>query len=198
MPFPDEEDPAGVEVVQAQPDWAPEGADWCTEINALIGTMASDVDHIGSTAVPGLAAKDCIDIMVRTPQLEEPALSSALAAGGYRLRPEPWNRQDTTWDVAYPKLVYAPPAGGRRRNIHVRLENGPNARYALLFRDFLRFDHITRDAWGRFKIRLAMTATALSDYGQIKEPATDILMLLAESWAIRSGWQVPTSARPTS
>lgn len=58
----------------------------------------------------------------------------------------------------------------------MRLPGGPNARYALLFRDFLRADPIARDAWGRFKIRLAQTAREIGDYGQIKQPATDVLM----------------------
>lgn len=137
--------------------------------------------------------KTAIDIMECTAELDEAALSIAFRAGGYRLRPEPWNRQEITWAVAYPKLVYAPPAGGRSRNIHVRLEDGPNARYALLFRDFLRADSAACDAWGRFKIRLATTVTSLTDYGQIKQPATEVLMLLAESWATRTGWQATTT-----
>jgi GrpB-like predicted nucleotidyltransferase (UPF0157 family) len=66
-------------------------------------------------------------------------------------------------------------------------------RYALLFRDYLRADHAARAAWGAFKQRLATSVPDLMDYGQIKAPATEILMAGAERWAGETGcssrWQ---------
>jgi hypothetical protein len=47
-----------------------------------------------------------------------------------------------------------------------------------------------RRAWGAFKQRLAITVPDLMDYGQIKAPATDILMAAAERWAAETGWSV--------
>src|SRR5688500_18804171 len=64
VPFPDEKFAQGVEVVPYRPQWATEGR----EIAAVLARMlpeARAVDHIGSTSVPGLPAKDCIDLMVR-------------------------------------------------------------------------------------------------------------------------------------
>lgn len=58
----------------------------------------------------------------------------------------------------------------------------------LLLRDFLRTDDPPRDAWGDFKQRLAQSATNIYDYGQIKSPATEILMIAAEDWARRTTW----------
>jgi hypothetical protein len=51
---------------------------------------------------------------------------------GFRLRPEPWNAVETSFGVRCPKLVFAPPAGERRANVHVRPFDGPNARFALI------------------------------------------------------------------
>jgi GrpB-like predicted nucleotidyltransferase (UPF0157 family) len=73
---------------------------------------------------------------------------------------------------------------------HVRESRGGNARYALLFRDFLRSDDGARQAWGAFKQRLAVSVPDLLDYGQIKAPATDVLMAAAERWAAETGWAV--------
>lgn len=188
-PFPDEIPHDRVHVCSANPAWADEGLQYCAEVRAILGLLAVHVDHIGSTSVPGLPAKDCIDLLVRADALDEAAFTAAFDVGGYRLRPEPWNHQETTWGQPQAKLVYAPPARSRSRNVHVRLPGGPNARYALLFRDFLRTDPIARDAWGRFKIRLAQTAREIGDYGQIKQPATDVLMRGAEAWALATGWE---------
>jgi GrpB-like predicted nucleotidyltransferase (UPF0157 family) len=61
----------------------------------------------------------------------------------------------------------------------------------LLFRDFLRADDGARRAWGEFKQRLAIRVPDLMDYGQIKAPATDIVMAAAERWAADAGWHAP-------
>jgi dephospho-CoA kinase len=85
--------------------------------------------------------------------------------------------------------LFAPPVGGRPVNIHIREAGSPTARYALLFRDYLRADSDARETWGTFKLRLAQTATDIYSYGQIKATAQPLLMSLAEQWADASGWQ---------
>ena len=120
------------------------------------------IDHIGSTAVPGLPAKDVIDaqVIVRSLAPREQILA-ALAAVGFvqwpgdrNLRdhiPSGWVGDDGEWD----KLVLGPPQGHRSSNVHVRAAGSANERYALLFRDYLRADPAAREAWGEFKARLA-------------------------------------------
>jgi GrpB-like predicted nucleotidyltransferase (UPF0157 family) len=145
---------------------------------------------VGSTSVPGLPAKDCIDVQVRMESVEEGLVVPRLAAIGFRCRPEPWNREEVSGGKRYRKLVFAPPAGARRCNVHCRESGGANARYALLFRDYLRADQAARDAWGAFKGRLVASVPDLLDYGQIKAPATEILMITAERWAVETGWSL--------
>ncbi|MCX5054568.1 MULTISPECIES: GrpB family protein [unclassified Streptomyces] len=187
MPFPDE--PAAVAVVDYQPQWAVEFEQLARTLRGALGEHARSIDHVGSTSVPGLAAKDCVDIQVRVEAIDENQQTGLLAAIGFRCRPEPWNRTEISGGQECRKLVFAPPVGARRCNVHLREEGGANARFALLFRDYLRANEAARRSWGAFKRRLALSVPDLLDYGQIKAPATEVLMTAAEHWSAETGWQ---------
>lgn len=90
----------------------------------------------------------------------------------------------------WPKLVFAPPVDERASNVHVREATSDAARRNLLFRDFLRADDAARNAWGDFKQRLALVAADICEYGQVKAPSTEILLIAAENWVGRRGWTV--------
>lgn len=181
MPFPDESLVATV--VDYRPGWPHEFAAVAAELRGLLGGRAVAIDHVGSTSVPGLAAKDCIDVQVQVAALDEGTLVALFEGGGFRVRPEPWNRVEVTGGREFRKLVFAPRKGSRAVNVHVRVAQGANARFALLFRDYLRADDDARRAWGAFKQRLAAGVPDLLAYGRIKAPATEILMAAAEHWA---------------
>ncbi|TYB64417.1 GrpB family protein [Nonomuraea sp. PA05] len=187
MPFPDE--PALVAVVDYRPQWPADFDRLATTLQDALGDQARAIDHVGSTSVPGLAAKDCVDVQVRVDAIEEDRLVALLAAAGFRCRPEPWNRVEVSFGQECRKLVFAPPVGARRCNVHVREMGGQNARFALLFRDYLRADEVARLAWGAFKKRLALSVPDLLDNGQVKAPATAVLMRAAERWAAETGWR---------
>ena len=186
MPFPDES--RQVAVVEYRPQWPTEFELIASGLRDALGGLAWAVDHVGSTSVPGLQAKDCIDVQVRMRSIDEARDPQLLAAVGFRCRPEPWNRIELCGGERCRKLVFAPPPGARPCNVHLREGNGPNARFALLFRDYLRADEAAREAWGAFKQRLALSVPDLLDYGQIKAPATEVLMGAAERWAAETGW----------
>lgn len=187
VPFPDEL-ARGLFVVNYDPGWPAEFVALASRVKAALGPMAVRVEHVGSTSVPGLAAKDCIDVQVEVHALDEDPIPGRFAKIGFRLRPEPWNRVEDTPGGPFPKLVFAPPAGERASNIHVLAAASEAARGKLLFRDFLRAHDTARDAWGGFKQRLALMTTDLYQYGQAKAGPTQILMIAAEGWASRSGW----------
>lgn len=63
MPFPDELGPA-VNVADYNPDWPAEFTHLAARLQAVLGDRAVAIDHVGSTSVPGLAAKNCIDAQV--------------------------------------------------------------------------------------------------------------------------------------
>jgi GrpB-like predicted nucleotidyltransferase (UPF0157 family) len=186
MPFADEPLAHRVEVLPYQARWASEGEALVARLALLVPTAVA-IDHIGSTAVPGLPAKNCLDVMIRVPDVAHAGVDE-LVKEGFRQRPEPWNRIETLDGVGYPKLVFAPPVGFRPVNVHVRQIGSPTARYALLFRDFLRADPASRQVWGQFKLQLAETVSDIYDYGQIKESVQPLLMASAERWAAEHSW----------
>jgi GrpB-like predicted nucleotidyltransferase (UPF0157 family) len=188
MPFPDEVG-AGVAVVEYDAGWPAEFVHLAGRLRRALGELALAVDHVGSTSVPGLPA-NCSDAQVRVAELS-PVLIELMESAGFRCRPEPWNRTEISNGYHCEKLVFGPPIGERATNVHLRRADGPNARFALLFRDYLRANPAARDTWGAFKQRLAQSVPDLADYGQIKAPATTLLMLTAEQWSTRTSWTVP-------
>jgi dephospho-CoA kinase len=181
----------GLAVVPYDPTWPEAFQAIASRVEAALGALAVDVDHIGSTSVPGLAAKDCIDLQVRVTALDQASISGRFQAIGFRKRPETWNRIEMTAGVSWPKLVFASPVGERASNVHVREVTSASARQNLLFRDYLRANEAARDAWKDFKQHLALIAPDIYLYGQTKAGPTQILMLAAESWASAVGWTVP-------
>ena len=182
-----------------RPEWAADFDELDNSLSAALDGTAIRIDHIGSTSVPGLRAKDVIDVQVVVAELESDRIIPALELVGFEQSTAAWNLRDhipAGWagnPEEWSKLVFAPPGSSRPSNVHVRRCGSPNKRYALLFRDFLRADHGARDAWGRFKTQLAMATGNLSDYGAVKDPATDVLLALAERWATDTAWTVPGS-----
>lgn len=189
VPFPDESFSHGVVIVDYASEWPGEFDRLSSQIADVLGSVALAIDHVGSTSVAGLAAKDCIDIQVRVAHVDHDRIVPLMSELGFRCRPEPWNRTEVTVGVECAKLVFAPAVGARSCNVHIRQHDGPNTRYALLFRDFLRADDRARRGWGAFKQRLALSVPDLLDYGQIKAPAMEVLMCSAERWAEHTGWR---------
>jgi GrpB-like predicted nucleotidyltransferase (UPF0157 family) len=180
-------------------EWAFEFERLATRLSVALGVLSVRIDHIGSTAVPGLAAKDVLDVQVIVPSLQsQDELVGAFAAIGFeprlasaRLRdhvPASFVGDESAWD----KLLVGPPAGERPSNVHVRASGSANERYALLFRDFLRANDRARDLWGDFKQRLADEVDGDRDlYAELKDPATDVLLATAEEWAAATSWPGP-------
>jgi GrpB-like predicted nucleotidyltransferase (UPF0157 family) len=162
-----------------------------------LGDLALRIDHIGSTSVPGLPAKDVIDVQVIVGDLDCDPITRAMETLSFEHKNQEWNLRDHvpagwTGDPArWAKLVFGPPPDARDSNVHVRVAGAPNERYALLFRDFLRADAPARLAWSRFKSQLAEHTDTLAGYGAVKDPATDLLLAFAEGWAQDFGWTVP-------
>jgi GrpB-like predicted nucleotidyltransferase (UPF0157 family) len=148
------------------------------------------IEHVGSTSVPGLFAKDVIDVQIRISRIEEERVVATFAQAGFRHRREPWNNLEATRTGLVTKLVFAPPVGARRSNVHVRTDGTKGANDTLLFRDFLNDDLEARDAWSRFKISLVKGDhdIELSTYGQLKQPAWARLMERADDWAKEKKW----------
>jgi GrpB-like predicted nucleotidyltransferase (UPF0157 family) len=142
--------------VPYRPEWPQEFLRIGHELRAALGDLALRIGHIGSTSVPGLAAKDVIDLQVTARRLE-PALEEALCRVGYsrieRINSDhiPPRRANIAND--WSKWVFSPPASQRATNLHVRVAGKPNQRYPILFRDYLRTHPPVADAYSQIKVR---------------------------------------------
>ncbi len=72
-----------IEIVPYDPRWPEEFRRVASPLRAALGDLAPRIDHIGSTAVPGLAAKDIIDVQVTAATLDARALAETFAPLGY-------------------------------------------------------------------------------------------------------------------
>jgi GrpB-like predicted nucleotidyltransferase (UPF0157 family) len=177
-----------VPIVPYRAAWAEEFARIERQVSRALGSRAVRIDHIGSTSVPGLAAKDVIDVQVTVARLED---ADPLAEAGFRAQPflldhvPPGSPED---EREWRKRFFNLPDGERRANIHVRQQGRANQRYALLFRDYLRAHPAAAEAYGRLKVQLAKALADPAAYPDVKDPACDLIWIAAEEWAASTGW----------
>jgi GrpB-like predicted nucleotidyltransferase (UPF0157 family) len=180
-----------IEIVPYQGSWPADFQAIASRLRQGLGGRALRIDHIGSTAVPGLAAKDVIDIQITVASLNQ-ELIQAMSALGYTQRaglqrdhpPAGFNGDETEWE----KWYFDAPPGQRRTHTHVRVAGRLNQRYALLFRDYLRTHPATAEAYAELKRRLAQNLADPQTYPEVKDPAVDLIYLAAEEWARMTGW----------
>jgi GrpB-like predicted nucleotidyltransferase (UPF0157 family) len=155
-------------------------------LRRALGDAAIRIDHIGSTAVPGLAAKPIIDVQISVRQLEPvESYGLALVHLGYRFRP----------DNDDPSRRYFREGSGRRRtHVHVRQAGSPDEQRTLLFRDYLRAD---RDEMRRYEGAKRRLATQYRHrrraYVDAKGVIIEKMLQRAEDWAHRTEWLLSPS-----
>jgi GrpB-like predicted nucleotidyltransferase (UPF0157 family) len=183
-----------VEITEYDPAWPAAFDALAAELRAALGPLAARIDHIGSTSVPGLAAKDRIDLQVGIPDLDEVGdVARALEATGYRWLPDITSDHVPVGGAADPrewrKAFFQPPPQRRPANVHVREIGRANWRYAILFRDFLRATPTAAGSYAELKRRLGPFMPDGATYADVKDPAVDLIMIAAESWADATGWR---------
>lgn len=124
--------PARVRVVDYDPAWPRMFEEERGRIVKAIGDWSLGVQHIGSTSVPGLAAKPVIDIMIAVRELEEARRNviEPLTALGYDYVPE--------FEVVMPYRLYFRRGDPRSHHIHMVEMETEFWRRHILFRDYLR------------------------------------------------------------
>jgi GrpB-like predicted nucleotidyltransferase (UPF0157 family) len=123
-------DPA-VRIVDHDPTWAVQAQGELRRLAEALGPVAVRLDHVGSTAVPGLAAKPILDLQVSVRAIEPVgAYADPLASLGYLFVPEP----------ASPDYHFfaKPPERPRSHHLHVCAAGSEHERRHLAVRDFLR------------------------------------------------------------
>ena len=182
-----------VEIVAYKPEWLLAFQTMAAELRNALGDLAIRIDHIGSTAVPGLAGKDRIDIQVTVERLSE-EVRQGLMSHGYTqwkdLIHDHVPPGSSTMSEEWEKWLFTKRDEKPSANIHIRVQGQLNQRFALLFRDYLRKHPATAMAYAELKRRLATNLADPDTYPDVKDPAVDLIYLAAEDWASLTGWRI--------
>ncbi len=188
-------------LVPYDPSWPDQARRIAARLNTACGHRPRRIDHIGSTAVAGLAAKDVIDMQVTVDSLDDAdALAEALTSAGYVHRPitsdETKSHARSTvaeFDHAddaslWQKRIHASADPGRPTHVHLRVDGWPNQQFALLFVDWLKANPEARERYLAVK-RDAEQAGDIAGYVAAKEPWFLDAYRDAWAWADESGWR---------
>jgi dephospho-CoA kinase len=168
------------DVVAADPTWTDQAARILARLNTTCGHRAVRIDHIGSTAVAGMDARDIIDVQITVASLDiaDELAEDLLRAGYPRVESVTADaRFDGATDIAlWRKRFHASADPGRPTHIHIRVDGWPNQRFALLFVDWLNTNPGLR-----------------ADYAHAKrsgntQPWFDDAHRRAWAWAEATGW----------
>jgi dephospho-CoA kinase len=179
-------------LVEPDPTWPAQAERLVARVRVAAGETALRVDHVGSTSVPGLAAKDVIDLQLTVDSLADAeAIAGALGAAGFPHLPgfdfddpKPGYPDPEQWR----KRVHTNADPGRRVNLHLRVAGSPGWRQTLLFRDWLRAEPVVRSEYDQLKRRLVKEEVDIEGYVAGKRPWFDTALPRAEEWARRTGW----------
>ncbi len=182
---------SALEVVEADPRWAAAGERLVARLRHVLGDDAVTVDHVGSTSVPGLVAKDVIDVQVGVRGLADAdgeRFVEAMARAGF-VRVDGVTQDRGKDGRPWPKRFHASTDPGRAANIHVRAVGSLGWEWALRFRDWLRADPTAREEYATTKRALAARFPTTGAYAEAKEPWFDAAHPRALAWAGEHGWQ---------
>jgi GrpB-like predicted nucleotidyltransferase (UPF0157 family) len=154
-----------VEVVEYDAAWPAAYARIAGVVQASLGDAAIAIEHVGSTSVPGLAAKPVIDVdlTVSDPADEEAYVPTLESAGFVLVVREPWWHEHRCLRLSDP-----------RSNLHVFGPDCPEVVRHRMFRDWLALHHDDRELYQRAKLAAAKQTTErgglVTDYNRHKEP----------------------------
>ncbi len=181
-----------------EPEWDVQARRIIARLHLACGASAVRIDHVGSTAVHGLPAKDIIDVQVTVADMATAeSLADALTAGGFPLaahvthdNPKPSQGDPAGTDVAlWGKRLHGNADPGRPANIHLRVQDSLGQRFALDLRDWLRANESARAEYLAIKRGAELAAADLADdaageaYYSVKEPWFDAVYPVVTEWA---------------
>jgi len=137
---------APITLVEYDTCWPEQFEKEANRIRCILGSKALQVEHVGSTSVPGLCAKPIIDILlVVENSSDESSYVPALEEAGYRLK-----IREPEW---FEHRMFKGP--DIDINLHVFSKGTPEIEKLLIFRDWLRSNDIDRDKYANYKRKLA-------------------------------------------
>ncbi|MTD57350.1 dephospho-CoA kinase [Amycolatopsis pithecellobii] len=179
-------------IVPYNEEWPAQAARALARVRRAAGERALRVDHIGSTSVPGLPAKDIVDLQLVVSTLEDAdALAEALLDAGFPRTEGEWTDTPQDGSRPWPKRVHTGGDPGRAVNLHVRSTETPAWRLALLFAGWLRGNPGEREAYAEVKRQLAEAHAgdgSIGAYAAEKQGWVNEAFRRAETWAATTGW----------
>jgi dephospho-CoA kinase len=173
------------------PTWSAQAVRLIERVRHCAGQRILRVDHSGSTSVPGLAAKDVIDLQVVCKDLPtaEDVAGSLTGAGLVRM-PGRW--RDTGRDGGeHDKAMACNADPGRAANVHLRPVESPTWRDALLLRDWLRATPSGAEEYEVLKRELVtLPHETIDDYADSETPWIKGALARADAWVARTGWSL--------
>ena len=177
-----------IKIVPYDNDWPADYLKLEVQLKEFLPDTLMQIDHIGSTSVIGLSAKNIIDIQVSVDHLNDPQLIKLLVNAGYEYF------EQSTHDnlvgveensIELKKLFFRyQKQGHKTAHIHVREKGRLNQQYSILFREYLRSNKTARLSYEKIKIELAKHFEFDSQsYYAIKDPVMDGVYEAAKIWA---------------
>jgi dephospho-CoA kinase len=184
--------PMRPQVVPHDETWPVQAGRAMARIRRVVGERALRVDHIGSTSVPGLPAKDVLDLQLTVSTLDvADAVAEALSEAGFVRAPGEWTDDPQGGNETWPKRFHYGADPARPVNLHVRSRATPAWRLALLFGDWLRAHPAEREAYAEVKRKLAAAHETTRSYSEEKQGWVNAAFRRAEGWAAATGWTPP-------
>ena len=168
-------------MVDYDPAWPARYAQISIRLAEALGESFLRIDHVGSTAVPGLAAKPIVDVQVSVADVEnEESYLPSIEREGFELR----------WIEPGHRYLRPPPELPRLWQVHVCTSGSDWERVHLLFRDYLRAHPDTAAEYSELKRALAEQHRWESiAYTDAKGPFIEHALADAEVWATSIGWR---------
>jgi GrpB-like predicted nucleotidyltransferase (UPF0157 family) len=165
-------------LIPYDPDWANRFNFHAEIIQKVLGPIVLKIHHIGSTSIPGMAAKPNIDIEVVASNLDEVRnLSAKMVEAGYTPRGDYSN-------IGEEYFTEDAKNGERLTSIHVLPAGHTDIQMQLNFRDYLRTHAEDRELYADTKRRLY--GKYRNDYGSYDSGKKDVIEAIkkrAESWS---------------
>lgn len=182
--------PMRLRLAPYDPSWPAQAERALARIRRVVGERALRADHIGSTSVPGLPAKDVLDLQLTMSTLDDAdGFADELSDAGFvRAEGEWWDDPVDSDAQSWPKRFHFGADPQRPVNLHVRSPATPAWRLALLFPAFLRAHPAERDAYAAVKHRLAEHNETVEGYTDEKQDWVNAAFARAETWATETGW----------
>jgi NAD-dependent deacetylase len=164
-----------LEVVDYDPEWPRRYEDEAARVRRALGPGVEEIEHMGSTAVPGLAGKPVIDISVGLRRLDLAAKQiGAMEQLGYEYLGE---------NGLPGRLFFRRDEAGRRtHHVHVVEHRGEHWHRHRAFRDYLRAHSAEAERYAAEKRRLAGEAPTHADYWERKQGYASALFERAWGW----------------